>query len=155
MRPGGSISSGPPPCGPPPFREERTMRMARVTWLPLLLALALPACAPRRKADSVAAPVAVRVAPIVFERVSPPITATGTLGPKEEVPLSFKIGGVVAQILVDEGQAVRKGQTLASLELAEIDASVTRARSAAEKAERDLARARRLYADSVATLEQS
>jgi RND family efflux transporter MFP subunit len=38
--------------------------------------------------------------------------------------------------------------------LSEIDAGVTRAHSAAEKAERDLARARRLFADSVATLEQ-
>src|SRR5439155_922199 len=38
--------------------------------------------------------------------------------------------------------------------LSEIDAGVTRARSAAEKGDRDVARARRLYADSVATLEQ-
>src|SRR5262249_21623492 len=71
------------------------------------------------------------------------------------VTLSFKIGGVVARVLVDEGKAVRAGDTLAALDLREIDAGVTRARSAAEKADRDLARARRLYADSVATLEQT
>jgi RND family efflux transporter MFP subunit len=55
---------------------------------------------------------------------------------------------------VDEGATVAAGQVLASLDLAEVDAGLARAQSAADKAERDLARARRLYADSVATLEQ-
>ncbi len=106
--------------------------------------------APPRVADA----VPVRVALVAVEAVARPVTATGTLGPKEEVPLSFKIGGVVGRVLVDEGQSVRAGDTLASLDLGEIDAAVTRARSAAEKAARDLARAQRLYADTVATLEQ-
>jgi RND family efflux transporter MFP subunit len=55
---------------------------------------------------------------------------------------------------VDAGQTVRAGETLAALDLREIEAAVTRAQSAAEKAERDLARAGRLYADSVVTLAQ-
>jgi RND family efflux transporter MFP subunit len=80
--------------------------------------------------------------------------ATGTLGPKEEIPLSFKIGGVVSRVLVDAGARVRMGATLAALDLSEIDAAVTRAQSAADKAERDLLRARRLYGDSVVTLAQ-
>src|SRR5439155_13066704 len=46
------------------------------------------------------------------------------------------------------------GQRLAVLELREIDAGLAKARSGAEKAERDLARARRLYQDSVMTLAQ-
>jgi len=100
------------------------------------------------------AAVPVRVTPVTVEAVARPATATGTLGPKEEVPLSFKIGGVVGRVLVDEGQSVRAGDTLASLDLSEIDAAVARARSAADKAARDLARAQRLYADTVATLEQ-
>jgi membrane fusion protein, multidrug efflux system len=99
--------------------------------------------------------VAVRVGHVAFELVTRPVTATGTLGPKEEVPLSFKVGGVIAQLRVDEGQSVRAGDTLALLDLSEIDAAVVRARSAAEKAERDLTRAQRLYGDSVATLEQA
>jgi len=55
---------------------------------------------------------------------------------------------------VDPGDVVRAGQVLAALDLREIDAGLTKARSTAEKAERDLARARRLYADSVVTLAQ-
>lgn len=125
------------------------------TYLTLLLSVALAACS-RGRAETAATrdAVAVRLAPVTLEHIARPVTATGVLGPKEEVPLSFKIGGVVGRVWVDEGQAVQVGDTLAALELSEIDAGVTRAHSATEKAERDLARARRLFADSVATLEQ-
>jgi len=126
------------------------------TFLTLLTPLVLAACGRGRAATPPAGDaVAVRVAPVSVDRLAPPVTATGTLGPKEEVTLSFKVGGVVSRIFVDEGRAVRAGDTLAELDLTEIDAAVVRARSAAEKAERDLTRARRLYADSVATLEQA
>ena len=126
------------------------------TSITILLSLGLAACGRGRAAAPRAGDaVAVRVAPVSVDRIAPPVTATGTLGPKEEVTLSFKLGGVVSRIFVDEGRAVRAGDTLAELDLSEIDAGVVRTRSAAEKAERDLTRARRLYADSVATLEQA
>ncbi len=122
----------------------------------VVLLLALAACARGRTAAAPATDaVAVRVAPVSEDRLAPPVTASGTLGPKEEVTLSFKVGGVVSRMFVDEGRAVRAGDTLAELDLSEIDAAVVRARSAAEKAESDLTRAKRLYADSVATLEQA
>ena len=118
--------------------------MSRVA-LTLLLSLVVVACS-RGRADSpppADTPVPVRVAPVSIEAIARPLTATGTLGPKEEVTLSFKVGGVIGRVLVDEGQSVRAGETLALLDLSEIDAGVTRARSAAQKAERDVARARR------------
>jgi RND family efflux transporter MFP subunit len=96
----------------------------------------------------------VRTAPVTHEVLAPPVVATGTLGPKEEIALSFKIGGVISRVVVDAGARVRAGESLAALDLREIDAAVTRAQSAADKAERDLARARRLYGDSVVTLSQ-
>lgn len=99
-------------------------------------------------------PVVVRVAPVTMEKMSLPVYATGTLGPKEDVSLSFKIDGVVARVFVNEGDVVRAGQMLATLDLREIDAAVTRARAAAEKATRDHGRLTRLYADSVVSLEQ-
>jgi RND family efflux transporter MFP subunit len=102
--------------------------------------------------DSAAA--TVRVAEISEQSITRAVTATGTLGSKEEIALSFKIGGVVRDLRVDPGASVHAGETLAALELGEIDAAVSRARSAAEKAERDVTRARRLYADSVFTLAQ-
>jgi RND family efflux transporter MFP subunit len=82
------------------------------------------------------------------------ISATGSLGAKDEIPLAFKIGGVVARVAVDEGARVRAGQPLAELDLREIDAMVSKATAGAEKARRDVARIERLYHDSVATLAQ-
>jgi multidrug efflux system membrane fusion protein len=101
-----------------------------------------------------AQPIAVRTGPVTDTVLAPAIVAAGTVAPKDEIPLSFKTGGVIARIAVDPGDAVRAGQTLAVLDLREIDAGVAKARSAVGKADRDLARARRLYADSVVTLSQ-
>jgi RND family efflux transporter MFP subunit len=55
---------------------------------------------------------------------------------------------------VKEGDAVKAGQLLASLNLTEIKAQVQQAQIMLEKAKRDHARAKNLYRDSVATLEQ-
>jgi len=98
--------------------------------------------------------VPVRAEGVTRQLVARPIAASGTFGPKDEVALSFKIGGVVSRVDVDEGDEVRAGDLLASLDLSEIDAQLARARSGAAKAERDMERVRRLHADSVATLAQ-
>ena len=83
-----------------------------------------------------------------------PVRTSGRLSTKAEVRLSFKIGGIVEGIYAEEGQRVRRGATLARLNLAEIDAQVLQATSALDKAKRDLGRVEGLYKDSVATLEQ-
>jgi multidrug efflux system membrane fusion protein len=128
--------------------------MIRVAILPMVLISAACGGAARAEAPRGADAVAVRTAPVTREWVTRAVEATGTLHSKDEIQLSFKIGGIVAQVLVAEGQQVRRGQPLAMLDLREIDAQVATARSGVEKAQRDLARAEALYADSVATLAQ-
>lgn len=133
------------------------MRMRRVSFpaAVLFFPLAAAGCRPGGAQEVPASePVAVRTVEVTEEVITPAVVATGTLGPKEEVALSFKVGGVVEAIAVDAGRVVSAGQVLARLDLREIDAAVTRARSAADKAERDLARAQRLFADSVVTMAQ-
>ncbi len=83
-----------------------------------------------------------------------PIRTSGILSSKAEMKLSFKNGGIIEKIFVDEGQTVKKGQVLAKLDLSEIEAHLNQARLGTEKAERDLQRATNLYKDSVATLEE-
>jgi RND family efflux transporter MFP subunit len=82
------------------------------------------------------------------------LRAVGLLTPKEEARLSFKVGGLIESIPVEEGQTVTAGQALAVLKPAEINASVEEARQATEKARRDLDRGNALLADGVATEEQ-
>lgn len=82
------------------------------------------------------------------------IKASGQLTTDDETILSFKTGGIVRSINVQEGDAVNKGQVLATLDLTEIDALLSQAHLNYDKANRDYQRATRLYHDSVATLEQ-
>ncbi|WP_020568619.1 efflux RND transporter periplasmic adaptor subunit [Neolewinella persica] len=100
------------------------------------------------------APVPVKVVPLALSTEVIPIEAGGAIGAKEEAKLSFKIGGIISQVNAKEGQYVRRGTVLARLNATEIDAQVRKARQAAEKLERDLERAKKLYAEQAATLEQ-
>ncbi len=82
------------------------------------------------------------------------IQVSGQFTTEDETFLSFKTGGIVNHILVKEGDAVHKGQLIATLNLTEINAQVQQAQIAHEKAIRDYKRVTNLYKDSVATLEQ-
>ncbi|MBM3419930.1 MAG: efflux RND transporter periplasmic adaptor subunit [Bacteroidetes bacterium] len=85
--------------------------------------------------------------------VTIPVTASGLLSTETEVKLSFKTGGLIGSLPVREGQTMKKGDLIGSLDLSEVNSMVNQYRLALEKTERDLARAKNLYADSVATLE--
>jgi RND family efflux transporter MFP subunit len=82
------------------------------------------------------------------------ISATGLVSTENEAKYSFKIGGVISRVLVEEGQFFRKGQLLATLNSTEISAGVSQSSLNVEKAQRDYERASNLYKDSVFTLEQ-
>ncbi len=96
----------------------------------------------------------VKTALVREKTFSLPINTSGKLYTSAESKLSFKIPGIIARIYADEGQMVSKNALLAELDLVEIEEKVSQARSAVRKTQRDLKRAKRLYADSVATLEQ-
>jgi membrane fusion protein, multidrug efflux system len=98
--------------------------------------------------------IAVNTEPIQTGNTFMPIEASGLVASNDEARLSFKTGGIIEKIYLKEGQIVKKGQLLATLNLTEINAQVQQASEAVQKAERDLKRVKNLYADSVSTLEQ-
>lgn len=99
-------------------------------------------------------PTPVRVAEAVTGPAAPTIRTNGLLVNKDEIRLSFKVGGVIRRIAVQEGERVRQGQKLAEIEQTEVNAQVEQARQAFDKARRDLERGERLHADQVISLEQ-
>ncbi|WP_337043190.1 efflux RND transporter periplasmic adaptor subunit [Emticicia sp. 17c] len=96
--------------------------------------------------------IAVQVQPVSQKSLSEPIIASGVLSSKSEMKLAFKTGGMIKKVHVTEGQFVKEGQLLAELDLSEIDAQVKQAKLGMEKAERDLERVKKLYADEATTL---
>jgi membrane fusion protein, multidrug efflux system len=98
--------------------------------------------------------IPVKLLPIQSENSRQVINATGLLSTENEAHLAFKIGGVIEQIYVKEGDKIKKGQLLATLKSTEIAAQVQQVQLSVEKADRDYNRANNLYRDSVATLEQ-
>ena len=82
-----------------------------------------------------------------------PIQAIGRLGSDTELKLSFKIGGFISSIKAQEGDYVQKGNLLGTMRTNEIDAQVLKAERAVQKANRDLERVKKMFADSVATSE--
>lgn len=66
------------------------------------------------------------------------VVATGKVTPITKVEVKSKASGIVKKLLVDAGDKVKKGQLLAQLDKAEIEAQVEQSRAAVEAAEANL-----------------
>ena len=128
--------------------------------LPLIaiVPFVLQSCIDGKSATSVipkaSEPIPVKVVQLQKTSSNNVITASGQVTTEDETLLAFKTPGVVHKVFVKEGDHVRKGQLLASLDLTEINALVAQAEHNVEKIQRDFHRVSNLYKDSVATLEQ-
>lgn len=121
------------------------------------LTVFIVACRERAKQTTSVADVTeipVKLTVTQSEVVSEPVAAPGFISSATEARLSFKTGGVIERIYVDEGQSVHKGQLLATINLTEINAMVEQAKEGLDKAQRDYDRTKNLYKDTVASLEQ-
>lgn len=116
-------------------------------------AIALAGCSGKAQ-EATVVPTPVRIAESFTGPAAPTIRTNGLLVNKDEIRLSFKVGGVIRHLAVHEGERVRTGQLLAEIEQTEVNAQVEQARQAYDKAQRDLARGERLHADQVISLEQ-
>ena len=85
-------------------------------------------------------PVPVEVEAIAAPRGRDEVRATGTLRYQREIPLGFKVAGVVRQVEVDIGDRVRAGALLARLDPAEVSARQRDAQATLDNTLRDLAR---------------
>jgi RND family efflux transporter MFP subunit len=120
----------------------------------IMIFLSIMACGKKQEEKPDGEMIPVKIAKVTRQDLSIPIYTSGKLFPKSMVNLSFKVGGIIGKIYVDEGDTVKKGQLLAMLDLSEIDARYNQARNAWEKAQRDFQRVQNLYKDRAATLEQ-
>src|SRR5688572_8896365 len=69
--------------------------------------------------------IPVKVMKLEKKEIQTPVMASGQFTTDDETNLSFKTGGVIEKIFVKEGDAIRAGQVLATLNLTEINAQVS------------------------------
>lgn len=82
----------------------------------LSLSLLLAGCKYTEKNQPIdSTPFPVKVQTVVAERVTDPQYYVGTIVESQSISLSFLTSGSVAQVFVNEGQRVKKGQVLAVL----------------------------------------
>jgi RND family efflux transporter MFP subunit len=96
----------------------------------------------------VAAVIDVPVVTATSGSIESALEISGTLAPRSRVPVKPKLPGTLERVLVDIGDAVRQGQTIATIDRREIDAQVDAsvaavavAKAALETAEASLANA--------------
>ena len=123
-----------------------------VVWIVILLLSGCKGAPEKEVVENKALQVKLRKVEIREYKL--PVRAAGMLSTTTEMKLGFKTGGIIRKVNVKEGALVKRGDLLAALDLSEIEAQVNQARIGLEKAQRDLSRAKNLYQDSVATLEQ-
>lgn len=87
----------------------RTQKLLNLLTLIILAAMLLSAC-------SGAAAPAVTETPTGDDEIQPVINATGAVVPAQWSALSLSSAGVIAEVLVEEGQQVQPGQPLVRLE---------------------------------------
>lgn len=128
------------------IKHHPRLRLSR--HLALVATFALAGC------GQDAAPVKVEAQPVRVivvgnDSVTSKDVATGLVGSQEEFRLGFKTGGLISRMLVEAGDSVRAGQTLATLDTTEIDAQVRQVSESLSKARRDAERADKLFKQGV------
>ena len=135
-------------CHPPGSENIERSRKDRFLLAPLLLlTLSIASCggqggeAVAREAavstGSDAIPV-VPVTKVTRAELSNDLSLTGEFQPYQEVDLMAKVSGYLQSIRVDIGDQVREGETLATLEIPEMEDDMTRAIAAVQAADADV-----------------
>jgi RND family efflux transporter MFP subunit len=105
----------------------------------------LGACGSRERkteAQSGSEAPAVAAAEVVVEDLSRKVVLTAEFVPFQEVDVMAKVSGYIKEIRVDVGDHVRLGQTLATIEIPEMQDDVARAQATIEQAEAEVTGAR-------------
>jgi RND family efflux transporter MFP subunit len=125
--------------------------------LPLVLGLALTAAgcnspeatAQATPAEATVPPVDVPVVTATVGSIEASLEISGTLAPRSRVPVKPRLPGTLERVLVDIGDAVTAGQTVATMDRREIDAQVDSAIAAVAVAKASLENAEAGLANAV------
>ena len=110
------------------------------------ICMAVAACSPKSAPPTATPLLAVETAKVTAPNSTAPVRASGPLERRREMTLSFRIPGVLTALNAEAGDRISAGQVLASLDPTGVAAAETQASVNVERARRDLARDRTLFA---------
>ncbi|KPQ01076.1 MAG: RND-type efflux system membrane fusion component [Bacteroidetes bacterium HLUCCA01] len=128
-----------------------------------LVTFALAACGSPEPSNTTTPPpthtspqetIFVQTQPVSIQDTSIPVQVIGQVSSATSFNLSFRTGGFIDEILVDEGDRVSEGQRLAKLNQRETEALLLRAEAMFAQSMREMNRIQNLYNDSAATQQQ-
>ncbi|NLX56612.1 MAG: efflux RND transporter periplasmic adaptor subunit [Planctomycetaceae bacterium] len=143
------------------LRIDRTRRRRRVSpwvWVVLLAAGGVAGLAPRALRTLLVAEVQVAAAARmlagsgILQEGSPDLTAAGYVVADRQSVLASKFTGRLARLNVAEADFVKKGDVVAELDHAELDATIAQAQAEVAEAEAEVERLTQLVAQSDAEL---
>lgn len=112
------------------------------------------ACEEQKEPTSANEVIPVKTIKIISKKYASPILSSGTISSEIETNLSFKTPGVIDQMKVEEGETIKKGQLLATINPTAVNAQLAAAKSSYEMAQHDFERIKKLYEEGAATKEE-
>lgn len=107
----------------------------------------LSACGPKGKKDEKKeeASIPVEVASVTAGSIDAAYRGTATLEAEDEATVMAKQGGVIEQVLVEEGDRVRAGEVLARLETDKLRLEALRSKAEVERLDQDFTRLKSVF----------
>jgi RND family efflux transporter MFP subunit len=99
--------------------------------------IALAGCSPAAPKPTVPQSLSVQAVTVAPPGAASPIIVSGTLRRRREMTLAFRMPGVMTRLLVDEGDTLKKGQLIASLDPTDVQARLVRATADLDRAQKD------------------
>lgn len=151
--------------GQPPLKFDNDKGASGSTWIAALLLIAIVAWMgsgfiyPSEEDVPIAAPVetapvAVATRQSVAEEVTLYFQAEGQALPDRDTPIRAEASGDVAEVLIEKGDDVAKGDIIARLTTDRVDADFRRAQQELDRAQREFSNASDLRDRGVATVDR-
>ncbi len=119
-----------------------------------LAALSFSGCHRQSPPPTISAPPVVEIVHAVSVDAGNSLTVTGALRHEHEITLSFRTGGTMTSLYVDEGDAIEKGQLLATVDPTAQRTQLAQSAADLSKAHRDLQRFRSLISEGAISRQQ-
>lgn len=126
------------------YRMKNRFQFLFVGLLGLILTLSIPACSGEKSAKPVAAPLPVVIGTTIQKTVPVQLRAIGNVQAYTTVTIKSKVGGEVVKVHFSEGQDVRKGDSLFTIDPRPFEAVLKEAEA---RLERDLAQVQQAKAN--------